>query len=89
MKAENLQNRGRSVVISSGVWLGFLRWQKRRESRWVGVYSIPLPRLGIIIRRATDGTPWTFEGRRYHFRHSDGVTRFALGKYAAAIHWGV
>lgn len=84
---DSLQPVGAAKCVSSGVWLGVCRWRKYIEPEWVGVYTLSFSWLGVVFRVCTNGTPWTFKGRRYHFHHSDGVSRFALGKYAAAIHW--
>lgn len=66
------------------------RFRRENASDHRALYVIiPVCRIGIVAKVATDGTPWTFEGSRYFFRHSGGWTRVTIGKYALGVFWRV
>lgn len=59
------------------------------EADHIAHYRILPSRVGLVLKVATDGTPWTLKGKRYHVAISGASWQFALGKYAVGILWRV
>lgn len=71
--------------VGSGVWLGSCRWRIDEVPAFRSYYFVVFGRIGIVVKIAKDGTPWTRHGRKYHLDFEGEFARFALGKYALGI----
>lgn len=74
-----------AAVVSTGGFGLFVRWRHQIEAEADARYWLVFRRIGIVVKRALDGTPWTYKGRRYFARIADHSLRVALGKWVVAF----